>query len=198
MIGIYRFTNMINGKRYIGKSTDILRRYEGHIYNANNKTDCQLIDKEIKKYGVNSFRFEILEICEEENLNDYETYWIKYYQTNFLSTEYDGYGYNMTDGGNGGKTTTSWSCGHIPWNKGLNKYNDDRVRQYGEKQKGKYVSEDTREKLRYSAKNREHKKMSEERRLRYVGSRNPMYGKPSAVKNMHWYKDPITNKRIYY
>ena len=35
-IGIYKYQNKINGHIYIGQSTNIERRYQQHIYDANN------------------------------------------------------------------------------------------------------------------------------------------------------------------
>lgn len=103
MIGIYRYTNLINGKRYIGQSIDIEKRYKGHL-----SKKASLIDKAIDKYGIENFRFEVLEFCEPEQLNELETYWITYYNTNIYA---GGYGYNRNNGGDG--------HGGQAWNKGV-------------------------------------------------------------------------------
>ena len=65
MIGIYKFTNKINRKVYIGQTSNITRRFYEHL----RRTDQQ-IDQAIQKYGVNNFLFEILEECEIEKLNE--------------------------------------------------------------------------------------------------------------------------------
>ena len=90
-IGIYKITNKINGKAYIGQSRKIEQRFHEHIY-ANTSS---LIHKAIIKYGQNNFTFEILEECSAEELNEKEIYWIKYYDT------YEN-GYNLTLGGDTG------------------------------------------------------------------------------------------------
>ena len=95
MTGIYKITNTINGKSYIGQSVDVERRWkqekkdsinvESHSY------DYPLM-KAFRKYGIKNFSFEIIEECEVKELNDKEIYWIKFYDTFF-------HGYNQTFGG---------------------------------------------------------------------------------------------------
>ena len=93
MIGIYKITNLINNKSYIGLSTHIEDRWNYHKspYNwqrEQNKTLYQAIIK----YGIENFNFEILEECSPEQLSEKEKYYIKKYDT------YNN-GYNMTAGG---------------------------------------------------------------------------------------------------
>ena len=93
MIGIYKITNNIDGKCYIGQSKDIEARWKKHISVYNNKTAPNYkLYRAMKKYGLSSFRFEIIEECEPEELNSREIYWIQYYDSFFN-------GYNMTLGG---------------------------------------------------------------------------------------------------
>lgn len=88
--GIYKITNKINNKIYIGQSQNIFSRWAEHRYEA--KTNMKPLYKAMRKYGIENFIFEIIEECEIEKLNDREVYWIKYY---------DSYnkGYNLTPGG---------------------------------------------------------------------------------------------------
>lgn len=67
--GIYKFTNLINGKIYIGQSVDIDRRLKEH-----KRRDEQRIDKAIKKYGFENFNFEIIELCSPDKLDELENY----------------------------------------------------------------------------------------------------------------------------
>lgn len=93
MIGIYKITNNINEKCYIGQSKDIEARWKKHISVYNNKTAPNYkLYRAMRKYGLASFRFEVIEECEPEELNSREIYWIQYYDS-FLN------GYNMTLGG---------------------------------------------------------------------------------------------------
>ena len=88
MIGIYKITKKKNGKSYIGQSDDIKRRFAEH------KTKKELaIDKAIQKYGIDAFKFEVIEECKLEELDEKEKYWIEKYDT------YKGFGYNCNEGG---------------------------------------------------------------------------------------------------
>lgn len=98
MIGIYSFKNKINGKRYIGQSVNIKARYSKHLYLSKNpeiEGANGILYQAIRKYGIENFKFEILEETTKECLNDREKYWISYYNS-FLR------GYNATIGGDSG------------------------------------------------------------------------------------------------
>lgn len=92
-LGIYRITNNLNGKTYVGQSVDIAERFRQHIKcglgidTPNNK-----LYKAMLEDGVENFSFEVLEYCTVENLNTNEVYWIKYYKA-------QEFGYNMNKGG---------------------------------------------------------------------------------------------------
>lgn len=97
---IYKFTNKHNNKVYIGQtSLDPNIRYRSHVnssYNVkSNDYDC-VIHRAIRKYGIDSFDFEIVEEIDNKHLDAREVYWIKFYNSYFN-------GYNMTIGGNGAK-----------------------------------------------------------------------------------------------
>ena len=87
MIGIYKITNKINGKSYIGQSNNIYRRFKEHC-----RRDSLIIDQAIKKYGKENFNFEVIEECSLDKLNEKEVFWIKYFETNMN-------GYNLSLGG---------------------------------------------------------------------------------------------------
>jgi len=92
--GIYKFTNKINGKIYIGQSIDITARKRSHINDAYCKgkdSNCPF-HQAIIKYGENGFNFEIIEECPKELLNEREKYWIQYYNSYHN-------GYNASPGG---------------------------------------------------------------------------------------------------
>lgn len=94
-IGIYKIENLINGKIYIGQSSNIERRWKNHKANAFNKNDKGYdypLYRAIRKYGLRNFSFEIIEECSLTELNDKEKYYISKYNSFFN-------GYNQTFGG---------------------------------------------------------------------------------------------------
>lgn len=99
LVGIYCITNKINGKKYIGQSTDIFGRWKQHVLNIKKKTKNTLIRSAMIHYGIKNFIFEILELCPEYKLDEREIYFIKKYNTYYLWECSNGY--NMTIGGNG-------------------------------------------------------------------------------------------------
>jgi group I intron endonuclease len=93
---IYKTTNLINGKIYIGKDS----------YNDINYLGSGIkLSGAVKKYGKDSFKKEILEVCTTlEHLNKREVYWIlKFNATDPLI------GYNIAIGGTGGNTRSGYS-----------------------------------------------------------------------------------------
>lgn len=91
--GIYKITNLLNNKCYIGQSVYIERRFTKHKNFDLEKKDYPLY-VDFEKYGIENFSFEIIELCSQEELNEKEKYWIEYFDS-FNN------GYNQTIGGSG-------------------------------------------------------------------------------------------------
>lgn len=88
---IYKTTNILNGKIYVGKDERNDPNYLGSGY---------ILKKAITKYGKHNFVKEILEECNDrEALNVCERFWIK--KLNCLDSNI---GYNVAEGGTGGNT----------------------------------------------------------------------------------------------
>ena len=91
--GIYKITNTKDEKTYIGQAVDLSNRWKDHIKaglgidTPNNKLYAAMMED-----GVENFTFEVIEICDRADLNDRETFWIAFYQS-------QDWGYNMTRGG---------------------------------------------------------------------------------------------------
>lgn len=86
---VYKITNLINNKVYIGQSNNPIRRFKEHI-NGYNYTS--LISQAIKKYGENNFYLDILYYGED--YNNKEKFFIKKYETLNHNK-----GYNIMEGG---------------------------------------------------------------------------------------------------
>ena len=99
---IYKVTNLINKKIYIGQTIDIVQRKRNHksdSYNINSQGYNYALHKAIRKYGWNNFYWEILEEISNDDpsiMNEREIYYITLYKSYKK-------GYNETFGGGGHK-----------------------------------------------------------------------------------------------
>lgn len=77
IIGVYKITNLINGKIYIGSSIDINSRWKEHVRDLNkNKHHSTHLQRSWNKNGSENFEFSILEKCNEEEILDREQYYL--------------------------------------------------------------------------------------------------------------------------
>lgn len=111
--GIYKITNLVNSKVYIGKSVDIYKRWSVH----RSLLDCDKhynghLQHAWNKYGADNFIFEILCTASIDQLDNLEKEYIQHY--NSTSAQY---GYNKTNGGDGSipteETRQKMSMAHI-------------------------------------------------------------------------------------
>lgn len=154
MAHIYKTTNNINGKIYIGKEKNNDINYFG---------SGVLLNKAIKKYGKEAFTKEILEVCDYECVDERECYWIAFYDTTNRNI-----GYNLTKGGTGGDTTSQHpnkdiiiekrKAGVIEWHKNMSLEDKDVWKQSisanrkGNFRNGKTHTEESKKKIRESNK----------------------------------------------
>lgn len=147
---IYKITNLLNGKVYVGQTIQKLnRRMNQHKHSGDDKG----IDKAIQKYGWKNFKVEVIEEVPREMLNEREQFWIAHYDCMVPN------GYNLTSGGNSDFTVSEET--------------KEKLRLANE---GKTLSEETKAKISASTKNpppERRKKMSDA----HKGEKNGFYGK---------------------
>ena len=89
--GVYKWTNKINGKVYIGKAVNLRLRKNGHSI----KKGSGAFIKAKKKYGIENFQFSIIEMFPnrtafiEKYIVERETFWIKVYDATNKSNGYN-------------------------------------------------------------------------------------------------------------
>lgn len=90
MLGIiYKTTNLVNGKFYIGQTT---------LHDENYLGSGDILKKALIKYGRHNFKKETIDMGNtQQQLNESEAYWIKYYKD-----KYPNLIYNLSEGGQGG------------------------------------------------------------------------------------------------
>ena len=189
---IYKITNKINGKIYIGQAININTRWYHHKNNAFIKNKNQALYQAMRKYGVDNFTIEQIDSAySKDELNKKEIYWIEKYQSYKSSN-----GYNRTRGGDGGDT---WS----------NRSDEDKARtsqllsmklsgRSNPMSGGNAYANKTPEEMKAIAdkksKSLTGKVRSEEQRMHYrmskIGDKNPM-------KHMTGDKHPNHGKKCY-
>ena len=71
--GIYRISDKVSGKSYIGKSVDVIGRWSGHGGIQNSDVSRAFWER------PTDFCFEVLETCKEDQLGEREDFWILLY-----------------------------------------------------------------------------------------------------------------------
>lgn len=95
---IYKITNLVNNKVYIGKTERTIEaRWNEHKRHIAELQRLPLY-RALKKYGIDNFSIEEVEECNNLLLDEREIFWIKHYNA------YKN-GYNCTEGGEGGIKT---------------------------------------------------------------------------------------------
>jgi len=150
---IYKTTNLINGKIYIGQSINNYNSYLG---------SGVLIKRALEKYGKENFKKEILCECDTTvELNKNEKFWINYYNSTDINI-----GYNIDCGGKNGAIRSDLTRKKISESSKGKKMSEESKQKMSESHKGKIPwnkgipqSEETKKKLNLKFKG---KKMSKE------------------------------------
>lgn len=127
---IYKTTNLINGKIYIGKK-------ESPEFDPNYKGSGSVLGKAFKKYGKENFKVEFLFYCfSKEELNEEERAVIALFDCRVRN----GKGYNVSEGGDWGNVTEGMTPEQY----------QDYCRKIGDAHRGRPKSEEHKQKLRES------------------------------------------------
>ena len=161
---IYMYTNIINGKRYVGQTINFNKRHREHIYVSYND-NCDLpFHSAIRKYGIENFQIDILveNINTQEERNELEKSFILLFDTLVTSRK----GYNISSGGSNGNNFAGKSeeemdeirkkwkesrSGENHWFFGK-KFSDEHKKKISESHKGKKMSEEARKNMSKSKK----------------------------------------------
>lgn len=186
---VYKATNKINGKVYIGQTTqDLNRRITQHKSLALGKQHDTYFNRSLCKYGVDNFEWEIIDSCySRDELNSMEIKMIEKYNTCEM-------GYNITNGGEGYSV-----CGkrHHMYGKRRPKSVRDKISNTHE---GVKLSGYHRRRISESKKGKKHhmygKHHSEETKRKIsqaqIGQKHHMYGKKCTKEEIQKVVDSIS------
>ena len=172
---IYKTTNLVNGKIYIGQDSKNNFKYFG---------SGDLIKKAIKKYGLTNFKKEILYECKtQKELNEMEQKYILEYKSTDKSI-----GYNICIGGtNGTMLNRKHSDGtkkQMSISKIGIKFTEEHKENLSKAHKGKNISNETKQKMSESQKLVERKPMSEETKEKIRNAKKSVKLSPETKKKM--------------
>lgn len=128
---IYKVTNLINRKVYIGLTTKSLKIRKGqHLHDAFKKNNNCIFHKALRKYGELNFLWEVIDFANSlKELEEKEVNWISHY--NSFIHDKNSNGYNSTIGGQCGSSRhseeTRKKISEIQRNKGGHKLTEDDV-----------------------------------------------------------------------
>jgi group I intron endonuclease len=158
---IYKASNLINGKVYIGQTTTSLKeRIYKHIWRAFNRDENIPLYNAIRKYGEENFNWCLIDQAySQDELDDKEVFWIDFLNTHISFQK----GYNGTFGGSSfGKGEKHPNYGREVSDETRNKIRESHLK--NKKLVGKKKSKEAR------------RKQSESRKGKYTKENNPMYG----------------------
>lgn len=135
---IYKATNLINGKCYIGQTIRFKKRKYDHIFWSINELDNFYFHNSIRKHGVGNFSWEIIYECDDKLLlNVMETFKIMTHHSHVS----EGKGYNLTWGGD------------VIYGRPCSEETKEKIRQT---QLGKHITDETRIKNVYCSTKQAH------------------------------------------
>jgi group I intron endonuclease len=175
---VYCFHCIFNGKKYIGKSINLSRRLSRHRRNVKNNIKTKFYSA-VKKYGWDGFIFGIVEECEESYLDVREMYYIEKYNT--LNE-----GYNMTSGGDGGKTWVMPEEIRKKYSERMKgfKHTEEAKKKISDANKGRKMSEESKRKLSQKLKGKKPPTLSDEMKKKLSKLKKGVPRSRDVVKKM--------------
>lgn len=179
---IYLWTNLINGKHYVGQ----IQNFYNRMMQYKNGYRNEYLDKAIEKYGIDNFDISVIEHIEDfAKLDEREQYWLDYYESYIPSKGYNICQYASTTRGFRHSEETKQLLSKIKKENPVDNKGENHPL-YGthhSKEWKKQHSEQMKEKWATDEEYREfwHNKMSGESNYFYgvhlIGELNPMFGK---------------------
>jgi group I intron endonuclease len=153
VVGIYKITNLIDNKVYIGQTVNYRKRKNSHLSSLKeNKHHNEHLQRAFNKYGENSFEMELLEECKIEELDKLERYYIK----ELDACNHDK-GYNMMYGGQRYRNFTKEVRLKMSEAGKGRKFTDEHKKKISLAQKGKKISQESINKsIATKKRNKEH------------------------------------------
>ncbi len=146
---MYKITNLINKKVYIGQTVQPNSRWSNHKSGAKTHQPVQYLHNAMIKYGVENFVFEIIALCKSLNdANEIEAILI----TQYNSRDHN-FGYNLKPGGN---TSSPSIETRQKMSASAKQHIIDKPHTKPIGRKGKPCSDELKEKLRLASSNKKH------------------------------------------
>ena len=155
---IYKITNLLNNKSYIGQTINVDKRKKSHFYLSSvddDKKNISYIHRSIRKYGEENFIFDVIDECDSNMVDDLENYFILTLDT--LAP----HGYNLINSSKQYRIVSLETRRKLQLKNIGKKSSEETKRKISKAHLGKKISE------------KQKKHLSETR----SGSQNPMYGK---------------------
>lgn len=165
--GIYKITSP-SGKIYIGQSIDIYKRTAN--YRCGHCKNQTYLYHSIKKYGWGAHGFEIIHVCETEELDILEKYYVDLFNT--FSSQF---GLNVKDGGGKSGKMSEETKRKIGIKSKGRKFSEEVIKRIGYLSSLRKLSPSHKEKFTFHGMNHSDK-WKEEASVRNSGKNNPMYG----------------------
>ncbi len=82
--GVYKITNTINGKCYVGSAIDVKQRLGRHFSHLkHNNHPNKLLQRSCSKYGIQAFKKEVLMYCDVKDILKHEQYYLELFEPVF-------------------------------------------------------------------------------------------------------------------